>query len=426
MKMQYYSASGYEKLRRMGLKLPAERMVRRWVAETEVNVGFCEHVFAALKQAMLDIPPEERCCALKWDEMSLMEREEYDVKTDVIEGFEDLGPLGRTERRANHAFVFCLNGLHAGNQWRTMLAYFLPCNNVSGSDIVRLVRQCIGKISEAGADLKMTVCDQGTSNGKAYSELGVSEDRPHFFHEGKKIIALFDFPHAVKNVLGLFRKWGKISAADKVVAYSDFTNTFRSDLGCATSNLLGHITEAHMWPNAFERMNVSRAFQVFSKRFASAMELARHSRAVRSETIPEIARFCRSMDKIIDACNSSSIFNENPAKRPLSEENPQVEQILVEFLSWAPDMKVCAKGRWKRPASFAGMVQTVRGILMLYRQLREQFPGFKLCTALCNQDSVEQLFSRFRGRGGSNPNPTCRMYLKNISERFQQFAFYNP
>jgi hypothetical protein len=149
---------------------------------------------------------------------------------------------------------------------------------------------------------------------------------------------------------------------------------------------------------------------MFSKRFASAMELAHQSGSVKSDTIADTAAFCRDMDKIIDACNSSCLYNPNPAKRPLSAENPGVEMILRDFLSWAPEMTVCVNNKWKRPFCFGGIVQTVSGILETYLGLIDEFPEFELCTALCNQDSVEQLFSRFRGRGGFNPNPTCRMF----------------
>ena len=47
---------------------------------------------------------------------------------------------------------------------------------------------------------------------------------------------------------------------------------------------------------------------------------------------------------------------------------------------------------------------TVQGILELYKKVT-----FPLCTQLCSQDTIETLFSRVRGRGGFNPNPTTRM-----------------
>lgn len=51
----------------------------------------------------------------------------------------------------------------------------------------------------------------------------------------------------------------------------------------------------------------------------------------------------------------------------------------------------------------------MRAILEVYKVLAEQHKDFELATGLCNQDSVEHLFSKLRQRGGSNPNPTARM-----------------
>lgn len=58
---------------------------------------------------------------------------------------------------------------------------------------------------------------------------------------------------------------------------------------------------------------------------------------------------------------------------------------------------------------FRGLVLTTRAILAVYEKLANQFQGFELATGLCNQDSVEHLFSKLRQCGGHNPNPTARM-----------------
>ena len=40
---------------------------------------------------------------LMWDEMSLKRFLEYNPKADLVEGFHDLGDLGRTNQAANYA-----------------------------------------------------------------------------------------------------------------------------------------------------------------------------------------------------------------------------------------------------------------------------------------------------------------------------------
>jgi len=45
----------------------------------------------------------------------------------------------------------------------------------------------------------------------------------------------------------------------------------------------------------------------------------------------------------------------------------------------------------------------------MYNTLKIQNKTFELATGLCNQDSVEHLFSKLRQRSGFNSNPTARM-----------------
>lgn len=77
--------------------------------------------------------------------------------------------------------------------------------------------------------------------------------------------------------------------------------------------------------------------------------------------------------------------------------------------------------RWSKSAEtiiqvpcFKGFVITIKAILATYKALLSKNEAFELATGLCNQDSVEHLFSKLRQRGGFNPNPTTRMVRLSI------------
>ena len=112
MKWHYWSAACYERFRQIGLQLPHSISVEKRIAKYDITPGFIEQQFEDLEILLKGYPSEARCSIVKFDEMATKEFEEYSVKHDVIEGFEDLGPLGRTQKRANHVFVFTLSGLH--------------------------------------------------------------------------------------------------------------------------------------------------------------------------------------------------------------------------------------------------------------------------------------------------------------------------
>ena len=117
MKLHFYSASGYDKMRKDGLILPHSRTVEKRVARIEVPPGFLKPVLKNLKMQLQGMPESARKCIVKVDEMDTMEKLEYDSWKDIIEGFEDLGPLGRTQRRANKVFAVTLNSLDTFHPW---------------------------------------------------------------------------------------------------------------------------------------------------------------------------------------------------------------------------------------------------------------------------------------------------------------------
>ncbi|XP_011884083.1 PREDICTED: uncharacterized protein LOC105571225 isoform X1 [Vollenhovia emeryi] len=386
--LYYYSASAFCRLRKAGCNFPGQRTIRRWVEEYNIKPGFCDIIFQKLKEKITQIPEEERLCALKWDEMSIKNYEEYSSKLDEIEGLVDLGPLGKQSERSKCVFVFCLDSLNARHPWRQPLAYFLPGKCMRSHEIVNLVHMCLDKLNETGANVKFVTCDQGTNNQAAYSQLGVEVQKPYFIYNNKKYYASHDFPHLVKRLASFLRTHDNIYCKGEIIAsYSDFVKTW--DIDNATeggSNLLSHISQAHIHPNCFEAMNVKRAFQLFSHTFAAAIKVAGSEKALNSNTWEATADFAENMNNVIDACNSYSLKVTFGGKRPLSRKNPDIEDLLSKFVQWCPG--------WSK-----------------YPNKIYQVPCFK---GLCNQDSVEHLFSKLRQRGGFNPNPTARMVRLSI------------
>lgn len=67
------------------------------------------------------------------------------------------------------------------------------------------------------------------------------------------------------------------------------------------SNLLSHITEAHIRPNSFESMNVKRAFQIFSHTFVAAIKTAGYEKELSTMTWQATADFAERLNNVIDA-----------------------------------------------------------------------------------------------------------------------------
>lgn len=414
--LYYHSAAAFIRLRKGGCNFPATSTMKMWIAEYDITTGFCDIIFEKLAEKLCTMPMDERVCALKWDEMSIKDYEEYSTKFDAIEGLVDLGPLGRRYKRAKHIFVFCVDSLNAKNPWRQPIAYFLPGTGMTSEEIGHLVKVCLQKLKDAGANVKLLTCDQGVANQQAYSSIfKVTANKPTCNLIGDEIFASFDFPHLVKRLLSQLRCHKTLYCNGKVIAaYQDFEDTWIYDSANGTSNLLSHISEAHLHPNGFEAMNVKRAFQILSHTYASAIKLAGNDKnGLKSSTWEATADFAETMNCVIDACNAYKLTFRNPQKRPLSERNPQIEELLTDFIDWSSKWST-SPIRLQRAPCLQGLELTVRAILSVYKSIAEELPGFELAAGLCNQDSVEHFFSKLRQRGGHNPNPTARMVRLSI------------
>lgn len=192
------------------------------------------------------------------------------------------------------------------------------------------------------------------------------------------------------------------------MSFHDLFATWQIDRQLNTSNLLNHITYAHFYPNNFEVMNVKRAFQMLSARFAAAISTAGQSNTLKSSSWKASAEFVYKMNKVIDAMNVYHLNNWKGEKGPLSDDNSMVEELLTSFVEWCSKWST-SPNKISRPPCFDGMITTVKSILSMYRSIKQHYPDFKFATALCNQDSVEHTFGKIRGRGGFNRNPTARM-----------------
>jgi hypothetical protein len=113
LSLYYKSPSTYKFMRTNGIILPAESTVRRWLNSINFCTGFPEKYMELIKLKISSMNKQEKKCAILLDEISIMKTIEYNKVLDEIEGFEDLGSLGRTNKLGSHALVVMVRGLYA-------------------------------------------------------------------------------------------------------------------------------------------------------------------------------------------------------------------------------------------------------------------------------------------------------------------------
>ena len=146
--------------------------------------------------------PEDRVCTLSFDEMSIKANFQYNEELDLIEGCEDLGFLGRKGKEAHHALVFMVQGLRAN--WKQPLLLFLSHKPTKSGVLKPLLLATIKVLFEIGLDVCSIVCDQGPPNQALFRNLGITEEKPYFYFEGREIAGHFDAPHLFKSARTTF------------------------------------------------------------------------------------------------------------------------------------------------------------------------------------------------------------------------------
>lgn len=339
--------------------------------------------------------------------MAIKKHLEYSKKLDIIEGLEDLGPLGRKPKHATHALVFMARGIYSS--WKIPIAYFFSNNSVNKRDLKELIIYVITNITKIGFSVRTLVCDQGTNNRGAINLLGASTENPYFYFEGQKIFCIYDVPHLFKSIRNNLIAHD-FSLNGTIITFKDIVKTYQIDTESNSARALVKITDSHIAPNAFQKMSCKLALQMLSHSMAAAIKTCANNGELKSETAMSTANFLEIANNLFDCLNSKTLYSKNKFSCALSEKNPHTMETLKNGLETFRIIKKIDKvGNEKRPPCFDGIVQTILAVLSLYQEEKSDSVFF-LMTNRLNQDIIENFFSIIRQKSGYNPNPTAKLF----------------
>jgi hypothetical protein len=379
--------------------LPAIPTVRHWIGgSSKFMPGLSKVFFRHLKLKASTMTEMSRECVILFDEMSIKSHLEYSSTLDVIEGYEDMGHIGRTKKLGKYAGVFLLRGLF--HHWKLPIGYFISEHGLSGVKIKELLQAMILQLVSIDLEPRAFVCDQASTNRKAMSELGVSPEKPFFKVGERKIFCLYDVPHLIKSLRNNFLQSDFI-LENETLSFENVRQVYKIDSSSSSTRALWKLSPAHIWPNSFQKMVVRLATQVLSFSVAAAIRSGVALGKLKLVSALPTANFINFVNDLFDALNSKTPCSDNPNKRCLSEDNPNIFQILRKGINTFNNIK---KKNGTRPPCFDGFLLTLNAILSLYSSLNCKY----ILTARLNQDVLENFFSSIRQRGGFNRNPTVK------------------
>lgn len=216
-----------------------------------------------------------------------------------------------------------------------------------------------------GFNVKSMTCDMGTPNQNSVKSFGITSDAPFIIIDGLKVFFQYDVPHIIK-CNGNNLKNHDYLVDGKVVSWRPVVQ-LREKERYSVCKLVPKLTDRHLNPDAFQKMNVSLATQVFSKTVADAIMSVRQDLAEPEEVCVATAEFLLKNNHAFDCLNSKSSFHSNPFKSALSERpgapGNQALDFLKSFLPWIKTWKINTPDK-ANPPCFDGFYLTVNSILM--------------------------------------------------------------
>ena len=199
----------------------------------------------------------ERQCVLFFDEVSLKSGLKYNAQDDEVEGFEDFGHLGRSQKPATHGLLFMVRGLTLN--WKQAVSYVLSCGPVCAKLLKPLLFDVIKDLYSIGVYLRIIVCDQGSNNCSLFKQLGITEQQPFFFCENNKGFAMYEPQHLLKSVRNNLKKHG-FSVGDKLIQWDHIAKFYESDSKLPI-RMAPKLTKKHIEIPAFSQLRVHLAAQ---------------------------------------------------------------------------------------------------------------------------------------------------------------------
>ncbi|XP_065216627.1 uncharacterized protein LOC135842882 [Planococcus citri] len=309
--------------------------------------------------------------------------------------------------------------------WKIPIGYFLSGKCVNKDMLRNIVTAAIKKLFAAGLIVKGVVCDQGTNNQGAFKLLGVTVRKPYFSVDDKKIYALYDVPHLIKNLRNNLLNGSYVN--DKgFIRWSDIRQAYNINKRNGKSNALTKLSDSHVAPGPFQKMSVKRAVQTLSHSVSSVIKVCHESGELKSSSAKNTAEFVRFVNNLFDSLNSRHPLDKNPYRRPLRKTGKAKRTLRSGVIYFKKLKKILHSDEKKtpyQPPCFTGLIQTIRAVLLLLKDEVTHQNIKYLCTNKLNQDALENLFSIFRQNGGYNRNPTARTLRTSFRSEYTWFMY---
>lgn len=398
--------------------IPSPRTLKEILSCIPFNPGLNDCILNQLKIAVAEMAEHDKFCCLLFDEMSLDSTLQYDQYNQQIYGYEDLGHLGRVNKRANYALIFMVRGIR--RQWKQTVAYYFTSSSIIRTQNLKvLVPFIIKTLQDIGLKVLATVCDQSSTNQAALSQLScenVNNPLPYTFRvNGEEVCIIYDIPHLLKNTRNALLRCGIEFEPGKMAKFKYIRKAFELDRSRSFFQLPYLKPEHFNLDETFYKKKVKIAARQLSHSMAACIETFVSTNQLPAEAI-HTAEFASIIDNLFDLFNSNNPVPVEGKRHKCAFSDKSLHfhffsDVLIKLRSWKL-FDITGKNVSNQYSFVNGWQTSIRSCIHIWNKLIGKFQFMPMRSF--NQDPLENLFGLIRQHGVCNTNPTCRQFVSAL------------
>ncbi|NXJ65457.1 THAP9 transposase, partial [Rostratula benghalensis] len=391
-----------------------------WLSNSEAAAGFSNDIFFRLQEKLERGERAYSYCALMVQDLSLQKHQEWDLQTQRLTGFVDLGAglLDADEAPlASEAIILMAVGI--SSPWTAPLGYFFV-NSTTGPLLAQLLRQTIHKLNNIGVTVLAVTSGTTARGAETARALGIRTDPERiqctFQHppgSAHSITYFFDICHAlqlIRNALQYFQKieWlGDTVQWQHVVELAALREQRVLEPCSPKSARHGSEQSYHL--------KVNLATPLFSEGVADALEHLQNLGLASFQNCSGTVKFVRLMSHLCDVFHGTGPYRRG-LKGPLTAGNyTKISHLFNEaksfFVTLMDSMgKLIIKS--KRKLGFMSFLLNAESLKWFYTNYvcTEGAPSHHLLTYAFSLDPLEKFLRALQQACGSSGNPTCTAF----------------
>lgn len=421
------------------MALPGKTCLQNALRHFKAGFGFNMKMFSILKEKTKLLENSDRHGNLMFDELKLSECLKMDLN-GVVQGYVDYGPDITPENEksliCNHGLVLLFQPFRGS--WVQIIGVFGTHGNVKGHVLAKLLTEAVIHAENAGLFVDVVTGDGASWNRAMWKEFGIGESKkkinkkskqnnqenntlkykvPHPCDSNRSLHFISDFPHLLKCLRNRFLSKGYRCPTGEIRPEFLKEAWKQDQYSTVKLKVMPKLSYVHLHPNAFEKMRVNIAFQLFGDEVIKGLFYYADQVSVFGDSKPTVD-FVKKINSLIKAMTSRT------AKTALREGSSKKKELL-DFYNYIVEWEKFsepAKGLgYLSKSTSIGFKVSLQSTLSLLSYLSSELKFNYLLTSRLSQDKIENMFSIVRQSKGCNDHPTPTEFLTII----ECLTFYN-